>query len=133
MGLTCTLLRATAAEIEQIIDDPDRLASFVDKIEGPPLAVRTVRMKGVVGFLLRLLPITITEVVPLPDGAPLPEAPDPERVLDVDKAWHGLHFLSTGTADGGSAPANYHAEGGAELDDEGHARALRPRQVQALA
>jgi len=33
---------------------------------------------------------------------------------DLDKAWHGLHYIFTGTADGGAAPLNFLVSGGVE-------------------
>lgn len=97
MGMTCALYRATAAEIDRLIDDPDTLGSFIERYEGPAPQVRTVRPKGLLGFLLRLTPITISEVVPEPEGAAV-FVPDPDRTVDIEKGWHGLHFLFTGNS-----------------------------------
>jgi hypothetical protein len=92
-----------------------------------------VRPKGLVGLILRLFPITITEVTSEPvQGAPILAA-DPDRSIDIEKAWHGLHFLLTGTADEGEEPTCYLVRGGEDLDDEGHTRALRPEQVRRFA
>jgi len=46
-----------------------------------------------------------------------------------------LHYLLTGTADGGTEPACYLLTGGEDLDDDGdlQARLLGPDQVRALA
>jgi hypothetical protein len=35
--------------------------------------------------------------------------------VDIDKGWHGLHFLFTGTADGGEERACYLVRGGEEI------------------
>ena len=57
--------------------------------------------------------------------------------VDVDKTWHALHFLLTGTAWEGEAPLNFIAVGGEAIGDEdvgyGPARALRSREVATLA
>lgn len=127
MGMSCSLHRATAAEIEELIRNPDDLARFLGLDDGPP--VREVRPKGLLGLLLRLTPITITEVDPDAPEWKAP-APDPEKSIDIDKGWHGLHFLLTGTADEGEEPACYIWKGGEALDDEGFGRALRPDQVR---
>jgi hypothetical protein len=87
----------------------------------------------VLGWLLALTPITIEEVVPDPAGDAVIRPPDPDRSIDIDQGWHGLHFLFTGTADEGDEPACYFVRGGENLDDEGHARALRPDQVRRFA
>jgi hypothetical protein len=52
--------------------------------------------------------------------------------LEIDKAWHGLHFLLTGTAWDGSFPLNFIVAGGEEVGDDlgyGPARALRSADV----
>jgi hypothetical protein len=55
--------------------------------------------------------------------------------LEVDKAWHGLHFLLTGTAWEGDFPLNFIAAGGEEVGDDlgyGPARGLPSGDVQAI-
>jgi Domain of unknown function (DUF1877) len=56
--------------------------------------------------------------------------------LDVDKAWHGIHFLLTGTAWEGSFPLNFIVSGGKEIGDvdvgHGPARALTSEDVRRL-
>jgi hypothetical protein len=133
VGLTCALYRATGAELERIIEDPATLDSFIEGVEGPPLPVRTVRMKGLLGLVLRLFPITITEVDSSAANSAQARMPDPDRTVDIEKGWHGLHFLFTGTDDTGEEPACYLVRGGEDLDDEGQARALRPQQVRGFA
>ena len=60
-----------------------------------------------------------------------------EVFLDVDKAWHCLHFLLTGTADGGEPPLNFILGGGREVGDEevgyGPARAFSAQEVAEIA
>jgi hypothetical protein len=60
---------------------------------------------------------------------------------DVHKAWHAIHYVLTGTADGGSEPHCYLLTGGTELGEEGDddldggygpPRILRPEQVKAF-
>ncbi|RZK18337.1 MAG: DUF1877 family protein [Hymenobacter sp.] len=60
--------------------------------------------------------------------------------MDLDKAWHALHYLLTGTAWGGEEPACYLVMGGEQIGDEeehdvryGPARLLSPAEVAALA
>ena len=68
---------------------------------------------------------------------------EPERIedfiseertsTDLDKAWHGIHWLLTGSADGGDEPHCYLLAGGEQVGDVdvgyGPARALTSRQV----
>ena len=52
--------------------------------------------------------------------------------LEIDKAWHGIHFLLTGNAWEASLPLGFVAAGGEEVGDDlgyGPARALRSEQV----
>lgn len=128
--MTCSLHRLSSAEIDALIRNPDDMTRVLGLDDGP--RVREVRPKGILGFLLRLTPITISEVDPdAPDiGA---HARDPEKSIDIEKAWHGLHFLFTATADEGTEPACYIVKGGEDLDDEGFGRALRPAQVKQFA
>ena len=62
---------------------------------------------------------------------------DPSGSLDVDKAWHGLHFLLTGTAWDGTSPLDFIVAGGEMVGDVdvgyGPARAFRPRDLKAIA
>ncbi|MBH9579322.1 YfbM family protein [Inhella proteolytica] len=61
---------------------------------------------------------------------------EPEHSIDVDKAWHGLHYLLTGTAWGGDAPLCLAVLGGEEFGPDvgyGPARALTATQVASVA
>jgi hypothetical protein len=57
--------------------------------------------------------------------------------LDVDKAWHGIHFLLTGTAWEGEPPLAFIVRGGEEVGDVdvgyGPARAFTSTEVRAIA
>lgn len=62
---------------------------------------------------------------------------DPERSnLDLDKAWHAIHFLLSGNAFEADGPSGYLMMGGRPLGqvhhDYGPARALSPEEVKAL-
>jgi hypothetical protein len=130
MGMTCSLHRVSVDEVEQVRKNPDTLARVLGFDQGP--RVREVRPKGILGFLLRLTPITITEVDP---DAPetINYVPDTNKEFDLEKAWNGLHFLFTGTSDEGREPSCFLLKGGEGVDDEGLARALSPDQVKRFA
>ena len=133
MGMSCSLHRATSAQIDHLLEVPEALGRFLDLDGGGAPQTRQVRQKGLGGLLLRLLPITIEETVPEPrDPAPRPPTLRTDSI-DIEKAWHGLHFLFTGTAEAGDEPACYLMRGGEAMDDEGFARALRPDQVRRFA
>lgn len=60
----------------------------------------------------------------------------PFAELDVDKAWHAIHFLLTGTAWQGDPPLNFVVTGGTELGEDlgyGPARSLTSGEVRSLA
>ena len=68
----------------------------------------------------------------------VPELPaDPPLGGDLDKAWHGLHYLLTGTAWDGEPPLNFLVGGGEEVGDVdvgyGPARAYRAADVVKLS
>lgn len=57
-------------------------------------------------------------------------------LLQLDKAWHGIHFLLTGSAWSGVEPLCFLAVGGEEIGDDlgyGQPRAWTSRQVAQLA
>ena len=60
----------------------------------------------------------------------------PPNYIEVDKAWHGIHYLITGSPDAGSEPLSLAVLGGREVGDEigyGPARFITPDQVAAIA
>jgi hypothetical protein len=55
--------------------------------------------------------------------------------LEIDKSWHGIHFLLTGNAWEGSLPLGFIVSGGEEVGDDlgyGPARALRSEAVRQI-
>jgi hypothetical protein len=65
------------------------------------------------------------------------ESEDAHADLDVDKAWHGIHYLLTGTAWEGKPPLDFIVKGGREVGDVdvgyGPARAFSSADVRAIA
>jgi hypothetical protein len=57
--------------------------------------------------------------------------------LDLDKSWHGIHFLLTGTAYEGEPPLDFIVRGGVEIDGAdvgiGPARAMKSDDVRPVA
>lgn len=72
-----------------------------------------------------------SDVVVVDDDLELEEAESEH--LDLDKAWHGLHWMLTGTAWEGEAPLNMLVCGGVQIGDidigYGSARALTAQEV----
>jgi hypothetical protein len=56
--------------------------------------------------------------------------------LDIEKAWHGIHFLLTGSDWGGEEPLNFLVSGGVKVGDEdvgyGPARAFTSARVREI-
>lgn len=57
----------------------------------------------------------------------------PEDAVSLEKSWHGLHYVLTGTADEGSPPLNFLLAGGTPLGDDDSERLIAADQVQAIA
>ena len=55
-----------------------------------------------------------------------------DMTVDVDKAWHGIHYLLTGSDYDGEEPLSLVILGGESLNDEG-TRILTPEVVQQVA
>lgn len=62
-----------------------------------------------------------------------PKIPAPSATTDLDKAWHGIHYLLTGTAWDGEPPLNFLVHGGREIGSidvgYGPARAMTADEV----
>jgi hypothetical protein len=94
---------------------------------------------SMIGSFLQLSP---TELQMLIDDPSLVESfiyPDGEEhpsSIDVDKAWHGIHFMLTGDAWGGGPPLCNVVLGGTEIGDDigyGPARYITADEVRAAA
>ncbi len=73
-------------------------------------------------------PLTITDF--------LDDEEDEAKSFDVDKAWHGIHYLLTGTAWEGDMPEGFILTGGQQIGEQdvgyGPARALLPDQLREV-
>ena len=115
MGMTCTLYRIAAADIETLVREPARVREILYADNGDWIITRP---KGIVGFLLRFTPMSVetaTRKEPMTNE-------DTDRLreteCDLQGVWHGLHFLFTGTAWEGDEPACYLVQGGEDVGDD---------------
>jgi hypothetical protein len=137
MGMTGGLYRASEAEIQKLLDEPESIEQFVDaSMWAPP--VRQVRPKGILGWLLKISPVTIEEVDPDAEPPPGYDPANDRPHCDLEGVWDGLHFLFTGTAWEGDEPACYLIRGGADIGDADELgylvlQALSPAKVQQFA
>lgn len=130
MGMTCSLRRVTEAEIARLRDAPEQVEEF---LFGRATA-RPRKRGGFKGLLLRLMPVKIESAEDERFDA---EAPARDDEIYIDKAWHGLHYLFTGTAWEGDQPGAFLLCGGEELggDEEigqGPPRAHGPEAVRRI-
>ena len=137
MGMTGGLYRASAAEIQKLLDEPESIEEFVEaSMWAPP--VREVRPKGILGWLLKLSPVTILENDPDAEPPPGYDPANDRPHCDLEGVWDGLHFLFTGTAWEGDEPACYLIRGGEQIgdaDELGYSvlQALTPDKVQQFS
>ena len=130
MGMTCTLYRVAATDIERLVRDPARVREVLYADEENWIITRP---KGLVGFLLRFTPMSVETARPKEPLTPEDIARLRETECDLEGVWHGLHFLFTGTAWEGNEPACYLIQGGQEVGDDDFdipPRLLRPENVR---
>jgi hypothetical protein len=122
---TINRLHADPPLVWQILapDDPDAVA----RARGTPRRP---------GLLARLFGRGRVEAAPAA-AEPLALTEGEGEVLDLDKAWHGIHYLLTGTAWEGDPPLNFLVTGGHEVGDEevgyGPPRTLTPIETGEVA
>jgi hypothetical protein len=94
-----------------------------------------------IGNFLAVSPEQLDRLIADPESVPdfvssQGEATAPAGPLDIDKAWHGLHFLLTGSPWEGDPPWSWVILGGTPIGPDvgyGPARYLTPTQVQEVA
>jgi hypothetical protein len=116
MGMTGGLYRASPAEIQKLVGDPASIEAFVEASSWAP-PVREVRPKGILGWLMKLSPVTVLETDPDAEPPPGYDERNDRPHCDLEGVWHGLHFLFTGTAWEGDEPACYLIRGGEAIGD----------------
>ena len=120
MSMICNVRRAAATEIDVLLKTPAHIRTFLyGEAATPP--------RGMLGRLFGAAPPPPVTWAPRRDG----------DEIDIEKAWHGLHFMFTGTAWEGTLPAAFLLTGGREIGriDVGYgpARAFRPDDVRPVA
>lgn len=133
MGMCLALYTLSDANVRRLLADPPLIWKVVapDDPDAYANARREIRRGG---FFSRLFgrKADATEVRVIDDFV---LAADEVVETDIDKAWHGLHYLLTGTAWAGEEPLCFLAAGGTEVGNievgYGPARVLTAAQVQA--
>jgi Domain of unknown function (DUF1877) len=134
MGMTCDLYRAAASETDRLRANPTAVEELLFPPGSTPPVVE-VREKGLTGWILHLIGVKITQVDPnwVP---PEQTEPDDGSELDLEKMWHGLHYIFTGTAWEGEPPACFLVHGGEQIGDEdadSRPRLLDPTEVRQFS
>lgn len=135
MGMICFLRSVNEDDLGRLLREPDLIHVFLHGEEFDEPAPEPPR-----GFFAQLFGRgTAPPAAPRPAAAPAPAwgpRTDGDEV-DLDKAWHALHYFFTGTPWEADAPGGYLLEGGEPIGDVdvgyGPARALRPPQVERFA
>jgi len=104
--------------IERVVADPPLvwLVVAADDRERYERARQDERRLQKPGFIARLF--GATPPPPPPDAPPFALGDGEGKAIDVDKSWHGMHYLLTGSAEGGTPPLDFLLEGGRTVGDE---------------
>ena len=123
MGMVLGITQLDDRTIERVVADPPLvwLVIAADDRERYERARQDERRLQRPGFIARLFGAAPP---PPPPDAPVFALGDGEgKEIDVDKSWHGMHYLLTRSAEGGTPPLDFLLEGG---DRWGRRRRLRP-------
>ena len=133
MGMVLGLTTLSDENIERILADPP----LVWRVVAPddPEIYAEARREQLKPSLLSRFFGKKTDQLPPPEQLWLGEA---EAIAtDLDKAWHGIHYLLTGTADEGDMPLSFLMSGGRIVGDievgYGPARVFTSAETQAIA
>jgi hypothetical protein len=94
---------------------------------------------GMIGYYKRLAPAELDRLLKEPDRLEsfLVQEEDEDRMIDIDKSWHAIHFLLTRDPKGGEEPLCHAVLGGTTIEevemDYGPPRYLTPEQVRDVA
>jgi hypothetical protein len=119
MGIYLAIYALTDATIERLHADPPLAWRIMDPEKPEQEAKARAERQPRPGLFARLF--TGAKAEPPPPPPPLELAPgegDLGPDGDYEKSWHGMHYLLTGTSDGGDPPLNFLMGGGRELDLE---------------
>jgi len=111
MGMCLIYYRVSPQNAKTLLNHPPLIHTFLDDEARPPSG---------------------SEAKPLADLEARPENDED----DTDKAWHAIHYLLTGDAEGGEFPTGFLLSGGQPVGNEdvgyGPARIFSPTEVSAI-
>jgi Domain of unknown function (DUF1877) len=133
MGMVLALVSIDDQSLEKLRADPPLIWKVLAP-DDPEMyeAERKERSEGQSWFS-RLFGKKEEGTPPAEGHVPIPK---PVEEIDLDKSWHGIHYLLTGTAWEGDAPLNFLVLGGKEIGDidvgYGTARAFSSSEVRTI-
>ena len=113
MGMVLGLTTLADANIERLLTDPPLVWKVVAPDE-PDIYQQARRDASKPSFFSGMFG---RKDPPPPEPQPLMLAESEGISTDVDKAWHGIHYLLTGSADEGEKPWSFLVSGGREVGD----------------
>ena len=133
MGMALALHTISDENISRVLAHPPLIWLVIEPDD--PEMYRLAQAPKQPGFLARLFGAKPAEVST--DVPELSKADGEGVETDLDKAWHGIHYLLTGTAWEGSEPLNFLIVGGKEVGNVdvgyGPARVFDSNAVKKIA
>jgi hypothetical protein len=133
MGMYLSVAGVSDATIARIHADPPLIWQIVAP-DDPDAVARARGPAPRQGFFARLLGREPAHAPPAPPPLDLqPGEGDLGAAGDLDKAWHGIHYLLTGTAWEGDPPLNFLLVGGRNVDDFETAHTFTAAETRDIA
>jgi hypothetical protein len=139
MSMVVSLSSLRDETIERLLADPPLVWQVIapDDREAYERARREADGRSKPGLFARLFGARPQPAVASPPAAALELTEGEGELSDLDKSWHGIHYLLTGSADEGGAPLDFLVAGGREVGDEdvgyGPPRAFSAAETRAIA
>ena len=136
MGMVAAFAGVSDATIQRLLADPPLVWKVIspEHPEAYENARRAETDRTKPGFVSRIFGAKAPPAAPV---ASITLGDSEKYLTDIDKSWHGIHFLLTGEADEGNPPLNFLIAGGTEVGDEdvgyGPARAYTSAETKAIA
>ena len=138
MGMVVTLGSVSETTIQRLLADPPLVWQVLwpDDPEPYERARRAERERRQPGFFARLFGAKAPAESATPPP-PLVLGEGEGEITYLDKSWHGIHYLLTGSGDEGKPPLDFLVAGGADIGDDawgyGAPRAVTPAETRRIA
>lgn len=122
MGMTFVLRRASDRQLRQLLAQPKLIEHFL--FDEPRQA--SVEKSGLMDRLVDVFGFQR-------HTSPIDEPREDDDEIDLDKSWHGMHFVMTGSADATDSPLSFIVHDWPEIGDidvgYGPAKAIKSEHV----